>query len=189
VTPHAGRRPPPFAAWLLARTVPSRDRDALLGDMAEEFNERAAVSTRAARAWYRRQVWSSLVINLARWRPTPGALRRRGDGMVRSLAGDLRFAARTLGRNGWFAAAVIGTLALGIGASTVVFSLVDVMVLHPFPYPEPDRLVTIGSEFPKLGRELSFFENLSPAEFEDLARDSRALRDVVAWDMGHRQVA
>ena len=61
-------------------------------------------------------------------------------------------------------------------------------MLNPFPYPEPNRLVGVGSAYPKLNAELEFWENLSPAEYLDIARESRTLTDVVAWDMGNRQI-
>jgi predicted permease len=183
-------RPPRLAAWLLSWTTPPRDREVIVGDLAEEFAERSDADPRAAAGWYRAQVVGSLASNLGRRRSCAIERRSRGGaGMRDTLMQDLRFAARTLSRTPAFASALVLTLALGVGASTVIFSLVDGLVLNPFPYPRPEQLVTVGSEFPKLGQELSFFENLSPAEYLDIARDSRTLRNVVAWDMGQRQVA
>jgi predicted permease len=56
---------------------------------------------------------------------------------------DLRYATRRLAQNLGFSATVIGTLALGIGATTAIFSVVYGVLLRPLPYPEPDRLAAI----------------------------------------------
>ncbi|HKG90903.1 MAG TPA: ABC transporter permease, partial [Gemmatimonadaceae bacterium] len=108
---------------------------------------------------------------------------------MQTLGTDLRYAVRTLRRNLAFAALTAATLALGIGAATIVYSVVDGVVLDPFPYPEPGRLVGVGPEYPRLGRELSFWEVISPAEYLDIRAQSRTLERVVAWDMGNRQIA
>ena len=95
---------------------------------------------------------------------------------------------RTFRRTPVFTGLIVATLAVGIGATTLVFSIADGLVLHPFPFPEPDRLVSVGTAYPRLNRELSFWENLSPPEYLDIANQSRTLRDVVSWDMGNRQI-
>ncbi len=64
------------------------------------------------------------------------------------LTQDIRFAARSLRRRPAFAATALLTLALGIGATTAMFSVIDGVLLQPLPYREPDRLVTIFTTFP-----------------------------------------
>jgi len=83
---------------------------------------------------------------------------------VEPLAQDLRYALRTLRRAPAFAALVIGTLAVGIGANATVFSVVDAVFLRPFPYATPDRLVQIF-QIPK--DRPSNYGNSSLPNFQD----------------------
>ena len=56
---------------------------------------------------------------------------------------DIRFAARRLARRRGLVVAVVTTIALGVGATTAIYSALRAVILRPFPYPEPDRLVFI----------------------------------------------
>ena len=64
---------------------------------------------------------------------------------------DVLYALRRLGRAPGFAVAAILTLALGIGANSAIFTVVNAVILRPLPYPEPDRLVAVCESNPRLG--------------------------------------
>ncbi len=64
---------------------------------------------------------------------------------MQSLLRDLRFAVRTLARTPLLTIAVVLTLALGIGANTAVFTVANVVLLRPFPFPSPEQIVSITS--------------------------------------------
>src|SRR6185503_21380545 len=100
--------------------------------LAEELHERAAVGRARAYAWYWRQALGSVAPNLGRRRPVEGPAHRKGDGPMTRLMSDLRFAGRTLLRQPRLTLGVVLTLAVGIGAGAIVYSIVDGVVLHPF---------------------------------------------------------
>ena len=69
---------------------------------------------------------------------------RRGVPWLDTVLQDLRFAVRMLRKNPGFTAVVVLTLALGIGASTAIYSVVNTVLLNPVPGPEPGRLMQIA---------------------------------------------
>src|ERR1700691_6258957 len=64
---------------------------------------------------------------------------------------DLRYALRTLRRNAGLSAVILASLAIGIGANTAIFSVVDALLLRPLPYPHPDRLAAVWLHSPGIG--------------------------------------
>ncbi len=71
--------------------------------------------------------------------------------MLADLARDLRHAVRSLVRHKAVTGLAVLTLALGIGANTAIFSVVDAVLLAPLPYPDSDRLVQVWNTYPKMG--------------------------------------
>ncbi|MEW5918277.1 MAG: ABC transporter permease, partial [Gemmatimonadota bacterium] len=114
---------------------------------------------------------------------------RPTGGMMETMWQDLRYALRTLGRSKVFTATVILSLGLGIGANSVVYSLLDGVVLNPFAYPDPDRLVGIGVTFPQISNDRGFIESLSPHEFVDVRDKVPSLERVAAFDLGNRAIS
>ena len=80
---------------------------------------------------------------------------------------DVRYALRKLRKSPGFAALTILTLALGIGANSAIFSVVNGVVLRPLPYPEPQRLMFITSQFPSLGFDQFWVSVPEFIEFRD----------------------
>jgi len=108
---------------------------------------------------------------------------RRGfiDAMLDNLRKDLRHAVRTLWRQPGFTLVTVLTLALGIGANTAVFSVVNGVILKPLPYPEPERLVFITSQFPALDFDQFW---VSPPEFVEFRDLNRTFASVGAYTVG-----
>jgi len=98
---------------------------------------------------------------------------------MRTLWQDLRYGIRMLGKSPGFTAASIVCLALGIGATTAIFSIVNAVLLRPLPYANADRLIRLYSEFPTFKK---FW--ISVPEYIELKRDSKAWESFEAWVNG-----
>jgi predicted permease len=99
--------------------------------------------------------------------------------MLESIPRELRFAARSLRRSPGFSAAAILTLALGIGATTAVFSVLYGILFRPLPFPNADRLVRVVQLLPdKPGDPPTFHTGLTPDQITEWRATSRTLAEI-----------
>ena len=92
-----------------------------------------------------------------------------------SLARDLRHGARLLWKAPGFSAVALAALALGMGATSAIFSVVDAVLLKPLPFRDPQRLLTIWESNPAQNLKELF---VTPSDFLEWRNQSRALE---AW--------
>ena len=98
-------------------------------------------------------------------------------GLLDRFLRDVRYGFRSLRKAPGFAAAAILTLALGIGANTAIFSVLEGVVLDPLPYREPDRLVVLAL----YNQRLKYATYLSYPDFLDWQRSARSFEQIAAF--------
>jgi len=101
---------------------------------------------------------------------------------VETLIKDLKWSLRMLRRQPGFAAMVIITLALGIGANTALFSVVNAVLLQPLPYHEPERLVRVWSARPEDGVTHG---TTSPLDLKDWFEQNQSFEDIGGYPALH----
>jgi putative ABC transport system permease protein len=169
-----------LARRLLACALPADVRAAMLAELDAEYARsiRPSRSAPRAAAWYWMQVAGSIAPALAmrRRRLLRDAAMNPGR-WLSEAAQDGRFGARLLARQKGFTAAAVSTLALGIGATTAVFSLVDGVLLRPLPYGDPEQLVRIWSANPRgIARN-----GIAPPDYFDWRDRSRGFSALAAF--------
>lgn len=140
--------PPLFWRTLLRWVLRGPEGEFVLGDIEEDY--RAMLERhgpRAAGRWYRRQAlgsaWAWITRKTASRVAASSQANKGGVGMETTLR-DVRYAMRSLVKRPGFTALVVVTLALGVGANTAIFSVVEAVMLRALPFPESDRLVDIA---------------------------------------------
>ncbi|MCH7824799.1 MAG: ABC transporter permease [Acidobacteria bacterium] len=146
--------PPALARWLLRRVCADSCLEAVSGDVEELFRLRLRTE-----GWLRAALRCFAdVFSIAVTGPRHPVRSQHSKSfipevIVGTLLQDLRFAVRGLTKSPAFAAVVILTLGLGIGANTTIFSVVNGVLLQPLPYPDPDRIVQIAETDPEMEME------------------------------------
>jgi predicted permease len=102
-----------------------------------------------------------------------------------TLLQDMKYGLRMLRKNPGFTFVAILTLALGVGANTAIFSVVNAVLLRPLPFRDPDRLVRVYSEFPTM--QLKKFWLSSP-EFLDIEKEAKSWEAIGAWAPGGQNI-
>ncbi len=179
---------------LLLRLFPSDFRERFGADMQEVFRLRLA---RAEMTGSRMGIAGFLgreVLDMSRaaWRERRSGvadgerLERRSSSipfgrMLPMLLRDVRYAIRTLWSSPGFSLVVVLTLALGIGANTAIFSVVNAVLLEPLPYPDPDRLTMVWERNYPRGVERNV---VNLANFLDWKEQSTSFEDMAAFYRG-----
>ena len=173
-------RPPRFAVLLMHVLLPRALREVICGDLEEEWN--ASLHPSRLRFW-NLALRSMVACCIDRLRPdtyrrAPNNPPRKGDSAVQSLLQDVRYGCRLMWRSPGFTLAAVATLALGIGANSAIFSVLNVLSLKPLPYHDPARVAFV------LGWDIDEGEmrfNLRQADFFDLQRQAKSLESVAAY--------
>jgi putative ABC transport system permease protein len=174
----------PIALRLFARFVPADLREPIAGDLAEEhfeLRERRGALRAAIWVWAQsaRLAWTFGWERTLRGRGLPpiGDELRSGSQMWDALRQDIGFGVRILQRQPGFAAVAILALALGIGATTAIFSVVDTVLWRSLPFPAADRVMSLAEQRPREGR---WFGPVAPADYFDWLRDNQSFSSMAA---------
>lgn len=165
--------PPRIARWIVSRALRREDREFVIGDLDEEFARRGGSAE--ARRWYRWQAMRTAAsalhsrLSVTGGRTGRGASRLLARGFMLEAMAELITGARSLLRRPGLAFGTVLTIALGIAATTTIYSVVDGVVLRPLPYDDPSTLVAIGAMAPGASADLDTgLQDLSWVSFPGL---------------------
>src|SRR5258705_13254338 len=96
-----------------------------------------------------------------------------------TLFKDIRYSVRSLLKHPGFTAVVVATLALGIAANTTIFSTVDALLLHPFSFPNQERLLVLWEQNPAVGTVRG---SVAPGNFTDWRERNQTCEQLVALE-------
>ncbi len=166
--------------WL-ARVAPPEEREVVLGELDELYRDRAAREGRgAADGWYRRQVAGFIARAWSTRRATADDSSREGGmGWLESFAGDVRWALRGIRKRPGFTLVAVATLALGVGANSAVFTLLNAHFLSPLPYDRPDELVLLW----ETKRNDDEVTTVSPGNYFTWRERARSFSDIAAFNV------
>jgi len=102
---------------------------------------------------------------------------------IESTVQDLRFALRGWAKSPGFTAAAVATLALGIGGTTAVFSVISGILLRPLPFNDPDRLVQVNETQPRSASNVETAGPVWPADFQEFRNHSRLFAGFVTYQV------
>jgi predicted permease len=170
-------RPPRAAILLLRSLLHDAERDEVEADVRAEFAARCERDgIESANAWIWRQASASAPPSLQRswWRGWTGFesaahMHRPGGVMLEHWIQDARFAARRLVKRPLYASLAIVTLALGVGGTAAVYSLVRTLLLEPLPYDDSSSIAALWNPFDWSQAEHLFLQDNMPAGFSDIA--------------------
>ncbi|MGD8328997.1 MAG: ABC transporter permease [Acidobacteriota bacterium] len=171
---------------LLLRAYPEPFRRAYGSEMIAAFEAQRREPRYASALLGTPRFWLDILADLSasatRRRFSPHSDRprfpRKRESVMGTLLQDLRYALRGLRHNPGVTAAAVLTLAIAIGANTAMFSLVDGILLRPFAFPEPDRLVQIWDSNPSRGWD---YFSVSPPNFVDYREQSSSFESVTSY--------
>lgn len=178
--------PPRIVSALIHILTPPSWRVEIAGSLRDGYVRRHQTHGSGwAHVWCWRQLCSLDVVRL--WfiepgtepDPQPERSGRSGSGVIR----DVGFALRTARNAPAFSAVVLLTLALGIGATTAIFSVVNGVLLRPLPYEDPERLVMVFRTVERLGFTRS---TASYPDFADWREASTSFQDLAAYSSATR---
>ena len=91
---------------------------------------------------------------------------------------DLRYGVRMLRKNPGFTVVAVMSLALGIGANTAIFSVINAVLLRPLPFAEPEQLLAIAETHPEISRL-----QVATPDFEDWQQQAQSFAGMAAWSL------